>query len=291
MMKFIRLLRPHQWIKNGFVLLGLMFSRQWNTSTLLAAVVTFLAFCSITSSVYVFNDILDIEADRQHPTKKGRPLASGVISLRGGWTISVGLALTALLLASFTRTWVVFFVVMYAVLNIGYSSRLKHVAVLDVFIISAGFMLRILAGTVGLDIAPSSWLLLCGFMLSLFLGFAKRRAELFTLENNGLPETRIFTRRVLKDYSAMMIDQFMAISAACTILSYGLYTVNSETVARYGTKTLIYTLPFVVYGVFRYIFLLHRRGKGNDTALDLYSDPHLLLTVIAWGVVTMVVIS
>lgn len=291
MMRLLRLLRPHQWIKNGFVLLGVMFSRQWDTSTLLAAVFAFLAFCAITSSVYVFNDILDIEADRQHPTKKVRPLASGAISLRGGWMISGGLALMALLFAAVTGTWVAFFIVMYAALNIGYSIRLKHIAVLDVFIISAGFMLRILAGTVGLGIAPSSWLLLCGFMLSLFLGFAKRRAEFFTMENNGLHETRALTRRVLKDYSPMMIDQFMAISAACTILSYSLYTVNSETVTRHGTKALIYTVPFVIYGVFRYIFLLHRRGKGNDTALDLYSDPHLLLTVFAWGVVTLVVLS
>lgn len=291
MIKFFRLLRPHQWIKNGFVLLGLMFSKQWYTSTLLAAFLAFLAFCAITGSVYVFNDILDIEADRRHPTKKARPLASGLISLQVGWMISGGLALMALLLAVFTGTWVAFFVVMYAALNIGYSFRLKHIAVLDVFIISAGFMLRILAGTIGLGIAPSSWLLLCGFMLSLFLGFAKRRAELFTLENSELSEAQKLTRRVLKDYSPMMIDQFMAVSAACTILCYGLYTVNSETVARYGTKDLIYTLPFVVYGVFRYIFLLHQRGKGNDTALDLYSDPHLLLTAFIWGLVTMVIIS
>lgn len=291
MIKFFSLLRSHQWIKNGFVLLGLMFSKQWYTSTLLAAFFAFLAFCAITSSVYVFNDILDIEADRRHPTKKARPMASGLISLHVGWMISGGLALMALLLAVVTGTWVVFFVVMYAALNIGYTFRLKHIAVLDVFIISTGFMLRILAGTIGLGIAPSSWLLLCGFMLSLFLGFAKRRAELFTLENSELSETSNLTRHVLKDYSPMMIDQFMAVSAACTILCYGLYTVNSETVARYGTKALIYTLPFVVYGVFRYIFLLHQRGKGNDTALDLYSDPHLLLTIFIWGLVTMVIIS
>lgn len=291
MKKFLRLLRPHQWFKNGFVLLGLMFSRQWNTATLFAAILTFLAFCAITSSVYVFNDVLDIEADRHHPTKKNRPLASGVISLRVGWMISGLLALMALLLAAVTGKWIAAFIVTYAMLNIAYTFRLKHIAVLDVFVISAGFMLRILAGTVGLGIAPSSWLLLCGFMLSLFLGFAKRRAELFTLENNVLPETQRLTRRVLKDYSPIMIDQFMAVSAACTILSYGLYTVNSETVARYNTKALIYTLPFVVYGVFRYFFLLYQRGKGNDTALDLYSDLHLLLTVSAWGVVTLLIIS
>ncbi|AFM43044.1 4-hydroxybenzoate polyprenyltransferase-like prenyltransferase [Desulfosporosinus acidiphilus SJ4] len=290
-MNFLKLLRPHQWIKNSFVLLGIMFSKQWDLATLFLAFVTFGAFCCIASSIYVFNDLLDIEADRQHPTKKTRPLASRLISPRSGWMIAGGLVLTALLLAAVSGPWVVLFIVMYAALNIAYTLRLKQVAVLDVFIISAGFMLRILAGTIGLGIAPSSWLLLCGFMLSLFLGFAKRRAEFFTLENSGLSETKNQTRQVLRDYSPMMIDQFMAVSSACTILCYGLYTVNSETVARYGTTALIYTLPFVVYGVFRYIFLLHRRGKGNDTALDLYSDPHLLVTVLIWGLVTVVIIA
>ncbi|WP_088188476.1 decaprenyl-phosphate phosphoribosyltransferase [Desulfosporosinus sp. FKA] len=290
-MNFLRLLRPHQWIKNSFVLLGMMFSKQWDMATLFPAFVAFGAFCSIASSIYVFNDLQDIEADSQHPTKKARPLASGLISPRSGWMITGGLVAIALLLAAVSGKWVVLFIVIYAVLNIAYTLRLKQVAVLDVFIISAGFMLRILAGTIGLGISPSSWLLLCGFMLSLFLGFAKRRAEFFTLENCGLSETKNLTRQVLRDYSPMMIDQFMAVSAACTILCYGLYTVNSETVARYGTTALIYTLPFVVYGVFRYIFLLHRRGKGNDTALDLYSDPHLLVTVLIWGLVTVVIIA
>ncbi|WP_261487298.1 decaprenyl-phosphate phosphoribosyltransferase [Acididesulfobacillus acetoxydans] len=289
--EWLRLLRPHQWSKNGFVLLGLMFSRQWQPPAILAAISAFLAFCAISSSVYVFNDIQDIEADRQHPTKRIRPLASGAISIRGGWIISGGLAALALLLAAMTGRGVAVFVLIYAALNVSYSLRLKHIAVLDVFIISTGFILRILAGTMGLGIAPSSWLFLCGFMLSLFLGFGKRRAELLSIEYDGSPETRASARLVLKDYSPLIVDQFMAISAACTIISYALYTVNAETIARYGTKALIYTLPFVVYGLFRYIFLVHRLGKGSDTALDLYSDAHLLLTVLAWGVVTLVVLS
>lgn len=288
---FLKLLRPTHWIKNGFVLIGVMFSRQWDTLTLLAAALAFSAFCAIASSVYVFNDILDLEADRQHPTKKNRPLASGAISIRTGRLLSGALALLALLLAAVVGPLIAFFVAAYAALNVGYSLYLKHIAVLDVFIISAGFMLRILAGTVGLDIAPSSWLLLCGFMLTLFLGFAKRRAELLAIENNGLRENGALSRRVLNDYSPVMSEQFMAICAACTILSYSLYTVSPETVARYGTYSLIYTVPFVVYGMFRYIFLLNRRGKGDDTARDLYSDPHLLLTIVAWAAVTLVVLS
>ncbi|WP_018085587.1 decaprenyl-phosphate phosphoribosyltransferase [Desulfurispora thermophila] len=288
--QIIKLIRPYQYIKNSFVLLGVMFSKQWDKQTLLSAALAFLAFCAIASSVYVFNDIMDIEADRQHPTKKNRPLASGAISVQVAWSISGGLALLALLLAAIVGLWMVLFIVLYAVLNVGYSLRWKHIAVLDVFIISAGFMLRILAGTMGLEIAPSSWLLLCGLMLTLFLGFAKRRAELIVIENGGGSD-RALTRKVLSDYSPVIIEQFMSISAACTILSYSLYTVSPETVARHGTQDLIYTVPFVVYGIFRYVFLLHQRGRGNDTARDLYSDPHLLLTVLAWGIVTLVVLS
>jgi len=287
--KFIKLIRPHQYIKNSFVLLGIVFSGQWEQSVLYSVGIAFLSFCAVSSAVYVLNDILDIEADRQHPTKRNRPLACGAISLRTGWWLSGGFAMLAFTLASFVSLWAFVFVLVYALLNIGYSWRWKHVAVLDVFIISTGFMLRILVGTVGLSIAPSSWLLLCGLMLTLFLGFAKRRAELLALEQAGVHD-RALTRRVLDDYSPMMIEQFMGITAACTILTYSLYTVSTETVALHGTSALIYTVPFVVYGIFRYIFLLHLKGKGNDTARDLYSDRHLLLTITAWVSVTLFVL-
>lgn len=286
----IKLIRPHQYLKNGFVFLGVIFSGRWGSDILLQSALAFLAFCSIASSVYVVNDILDVEADRQHPTKKHRPLASGAISVSACWWISAVLALFSLVLSATAGRWILLFIVAYAGLNLGYSMRWKHVAVLDVFIISAGFMLRILTGTKGLGIPPSSWLLLCGLMLTLFLGFAKRRAELLVLESAGA-RNRASTRRVLDDYSPMMIEQFMAISAACTILSYSLYTVSPETVMRHGTGNLIYTVPFVVYGVFRYVYLLHRSGKGNDTANDLYSDPHLLVTVLGWLGVTFWVLA
>lgn len=290
MTDIVKLLRPHQYIKNGFVLIGVIFSGQWEASGLLSAGLAFLAFCFIASSVYVFNDILDVEADRQHPTKKNRPLARGAISLRKGWWLSGSLAFIALMLSSLVSVWAFACVLAYALLNVGYSLRWKHVAVLDVFIISSGFMLRILTGTIGLNIEPSSWLLLTGLMVTLFLGFAKRRAELLALESSGIHD-RALTRRVLDDYSPQMIEQFMAISAACTILMYSLYTVSADTMARHGTDALIYTVPFVVYGMFRYVFLLHLKGKGNDTAKDLYSDPHMLLTALAWVGATLAVLA
>jgi 4-hydroxybenzoate polyprenyltransferase len=290
MREFIKLLRPHQYIKNGFVLLGVVFAGQWESESLILAGLSFVAFCAMASAVYVFNDIIDVESDRQHPVKKSRPLASGAISLHTGWWISGGLALLALAMAALVSFWALIFILMYALQNVGYSWRWKHVAVLDVFIISAGFMLRILTGTLGLGIAPSSWLLLCGFMLTLFLGFAKRRAELLALERAGVND-KALTRKVLDNYSPMVIEQFMAISAACTILTYSLYTVSPETIALHGTNALIYTVPFVVYGIFRYVLLLHLKEGGNDTARDLYSDPHLLVTVTAWIAATIFVLK
>lgn len=187
MFNIIRLLRPHQYIKNGFVLLGVVFSHQWDNATLLSASLAFLAFCAMASAVYVLNDIFDVEADRLHPKKRHRPIASGAISVRAAWGMFAGLAMLSLALGSAVGYWVPALLSTYLVLNVAYSLRLKHVVILDVFVISAGFMLRILAGTVGLGIAPSHWLLLCGLMVTLFLGFAKRRAELLMLVSQDAP--------------------------------------------------------------------------------------------------------
>ena len=290
MRPILKLVRPHHYIKNGFVFLGPLFAHQWDLTTLSQALLAFLAFCCMASAVYVLNDIIDIDADRTHPTKCRRPLPSGTVSLGVARLLIGGLVTASLALSLLVTGWVTLFVAAYFVINIFYSWHFKHVVILDVFMISSGFMLRILAGTVGLGIEPSAWLLLCGLMVTLFLGFAKRRAELLMLETaegdkNGL------SRRVLDDYSPEILEQFIAVTAACTILSYGLYTVSPQTVATQGSDDLIYTLPFVVYGIFRYLFLLHRRAKGNDTAKDLLQDHHLLLTVAAWIATTLWVIT
>ena len=235
----------------------------------------------MASAVYVLNDLMDIEADRAHPVKYARPLPSGRISKSTAKRILIGLLVIAIVLSLLVNEVVTSLVASYLVLNIFYSWRLKHIVILDVFLISAGFMLRILAGTAGLSITPSAWLLLCGFMVTLFLGFAKRRAELLAT-GSGAKGDNGLVRRVLDDYNSQMLELFIAITAACTIIAYGLYTVSPSTVAIHGTTALIYTLPFVVYGIFRSLFLLHRHGKGNDTAKDLLQDYHLLTTVAAW---------
>lgn len=277
----VQLMRPHQYVKNGFVMLGVVFSHRWDHSTLLYAGCAFIAFCVIASAVYTLNDILDVESDRQHPIKCTRPIARGAVSVRAAWMLLVVLAMLAFTLAARVSPLTLIFVATYAVFNIAYSWRLKHIVILDVFLISSGFMLRILAGTLGIGINPSQWLLLCGFMLTLFLGFSKRRAELLMLEKNGNSD-RTVTRRVLNDYSAVMLEQFITVGAACTILSYGLYTMSPDTVQKHGSMNLIYTLPLVIYGMFRYLFLLHHLSRANDTARDLFADRHLLITVLAW---------
>ena len=218
MRSFLKIVRPHQYLKNGFVLLGPLFAHQWDLATLTQASMAFLAFCAMASAVYVLNDIIDIEADRAHPVKCQRPLPSGTISIGMAKSLLVSLIAGSVLLSLLASVWVTLFVLTYFIVNIFYSWHLKHVVILDVFLISSGFMLRILAGTVGLGITPSAWLLLCGFMVTLFLGFAKRRAELLMIEategaSNGL------TRRVLDDYSPEMLEQFIAVTAACTIIA------------------------------------------------------------------------
>nr|WP_299243485.1 decaprenyl-phosphate phosphoribosyltransferase [uncultured Halomonas sp.] len=290
MRSVFELLRPHQYLKNGFVFLGPLFAHQWDVVTLSQALLAFLAFCCMASAVYVLNDIMDIEADRAHPVKCRRPLPSEAISLSTAKRLLGGLVVASVLLSLLVSGWVTLFVTAYFVINIFYSWHFKHVVILDVFLISSGFMLRILAGTVGLGIAPSAWLLLCGLMVTLFLGFAKRRAELLMLESTEQGNGRL-TRRVLDDYSPAMLEQFIAVTAACTVLAYGLYTVSPETIALHGSDGLIYTVPFVIYGIFRYLYLLHHRSKGNDTAKDLVTDRHLLVTVAAWVVSTLWVLS
>lgn len=282
-----KLMRPHQWIKNGFVLLGLLFGHAWNEpDKLYQALAAFAAFSLFASAVYVLNDLIDREQDRQHPTKRRRPLAAGTVSvpqavLLGALCFLGGSAL-ALTVAG-GAPWIFF---VYVALNIAYSFGLKHVVILDVFVIAAGFMLRILAGTIGIGIAPSHWLLLCGLMITLFLGFAKRRAELGALEVDNASH-----RRVLEHYTETLLDQFIGIAATATLVSYALYTVSAETVALHGSRSLIFTLPFVLYGMLRYLWRLHRQGGGGDPALELLSDPHLLAAAGSWLLLVLAILS
>jgi len=284
-MALFRLLRPHQWVKNGFVFIGLLFSNvsdDWELrgSVLLAAA----GFCLLSSCVYILNDVFDREADRAHPLKRKRPLASGAVSLGQAYALAFVCATAGLALGAMASAVVVAILLAYLVLNLAYSAGLKDIVILDVFMIAAGFMLRIFAGTWGVDIVPSYWLLLCSLQLTVFLGLAKRRGELLAGGGGG-PEGAI-QRAVLGDYSPALLDTMMAISAAGVIVSYSLYTVSPDTIALHHTDQLIYTLPFVLYGIFRYIFLVHRYN-GEDAAWTLLSDAHMLGVGALWLGVTL----
>jgi 4-hydroxybenzoate polyprenyltransferase len=284
-LQLLKLLRPHQWVKNGFVFIGLLFGDVGRNVGLTGDV--FLAaagFCLLSSCVYVLNDVFDRKADQAHPLKRRRPLASGTVGMGQAFVLAFICATAGLALGLAASAGVAAILIAYLLLNLAYSAGLKHVAILDVFIIAAGFMLRIFAGTWGVGIAPSQWLLLCGLLLTIFLGFAKRRAELMVNEGNG---SNVASQRpVLDEYSPALLDTMMAISAAGVIVSYSLYTVSPDTIELHRTDKLIYTLPFVLYGIFRYIFLLHHRG-GEDPASTLLTDAHMLATGTAWLGVTL----
>ncbi len=276
----IRLLRPHQWIKSGFVLTGLIFGHRWqDPEAVLLAGLAVIAFSLASSGVYIINDLRDAPHDRLHPTKKKRPLAANEIS------VSMAGALAALLLASaavigFYVSWIALLILaLYAAMNLGYSYGLKHIVILDVFLISLGFMFRILMGTLGIGIEPSQWLLFCGLTMTLFLGFCKRRAELLLSAGAGGS-----TRRVLEHYTPHLLDLMIAITAACAVLAYCLYTIDDRTILIHRTNSLIYTAPLVIYAIFRYLYIIYREGGGEDTARDIIRDKHILASVMIWGV-------
>jgi 4-hydroxybenzoate polyprenyltransferase len=283
MLQLIKLLRPHHWTKNLFVFTGILFSHQWENAGLwLDVILAALAFSLTSSAVYVINDIADREQDRLHPDKCRRPIASGAVGVGTARVLGVVVMAAGLALSYSVSFEVMGIIVIYLLMNLAYSAGLKHVAILDVFIIALGFMLRILAGTTGVGVPPSQWLLLCGFMITLFLGFAKRSSEIMALEDEGVEH-----RRSLEDYNMSLLDLMLGITGAATIMTYSLYTMSDATLQIHGTSSLIYTVPFVTYGIFRYILLLHRHGQGGDPTTELFRDPHMLITGTAWAVTTI----
>jgi 4-hydroxybenzoate polyprenyltransferase len=262
-----RLLRPRQWVKNAFVCVGVVFSAEpLDMKRLQAVALAVTAFSLMGSSVYVLNDYLDRTSDRAHPTKRNRPLASGAVTPMQGFAAALICLAVATLAARLADPRVLAIVLLYLAINCAYSLRLKHQAVLDVFCIASGFMLRILAGTWGIHIPPSGWLILTGMFLTLFLGFAKRRAEWTDAAGSHL------RRRVLGLYSQQLLDTFLSITATGTALCYGLYTLDPQTIALHHTDKLIYTVPFVLFALFRYLFILHSGKKGENPASDVFTD-------------------
>jgi len=285
--ELLRLMRPHQWVKNAFVFVGLLFGHAWAVPELvLAALLAFGGFCLTASAVYVINDYADRERDQVHPKKRHRPLASGRVTPGAALLLAGALALCGLSLASLASPAAGGLIAFYALMNLAYSFSLKNVVILDVFIIAAGFILRILAGTLGIGIAPSQWLLVCSLFLTLFLGFTKRRSELLSVGADF-----IIHRKALLHYNPQLLDKMISVCAAAALMSYSLYTMSATTAKLHGTENLVYTIPFVAYGMFRYLHLLHARHAGGDASREVVRDPHLVVTVLAWGVTTLLLIA
>ena len=279
-------MRPQQWVKNLFVFVGMIFSKNWwqpklQLQTLTAA----LAFCFVSSAIYVLNDFLDRKRDRMHPLKCNRPLASGKVTpIAAGLVCLVCLA-AGFLLGARVSNLAVGILLIYVLQNLAYSLGLKRVVILDVFLIALGFMLRILMGTWPVGIEPSKWLLLSGLTLTLFLSFGKRRAEL-----NELATDAGAHRPVLNKYNRVLLNRLLKISAGLAILSYCFYTLDPKTVLLHDTPYLICTVPFVIYGLLRYLFLI-QLGKGGDPSRLVLKDPHIIVAVFLWLVSVLWILS
>ncbi|MBS1150755.1 MAG: 4-hydroxybenzoate polyprenyltransferase-like prenyltransferase [Myxococcaceae bacterium] len=272
----LKALRIKQWTKNGVLLAPLLFAKGVVREGLpLKSATAVAAFCLLASGVYLVNDWADQEKDRHHPEKRHRPIAAGLLSL------PVVLALVAVCwggaaaLGLWLGTPFLGVCLAYLALQALYTWGLKKAVILDVMGIALGFILRVVAGAVAIDVMVSNWLFLCTLLGALFLGFAKRRHELSSLEGAAGAH-----RANLEDYSLPMLDQMMSISAASTILAYGLYTVSSETVEHVGSDRLKFTVPLVVYGMFRYLFLVHKRGAGGSPEKVLLSDAPLIIDIV-----------
>jgi 4-hydroxybenzoate polyprenyltransferase len=278
-------LRPRQWVKNLFVLAALVFSENLLTPLLWRALGAFAIFCALSGAVYVLNDVADAATDRLHPDKRWRPVASGALprspALGLGWGL-LGLALGGAF-ALEPRFGLV--ALGYAALLTAYSAWLKHVVILDVLTVSVGFVLRAVAGAVAIDVDLSAWLVICTILIALFLALGKRRHEYLTLRDAAAAH-----RPILREYSEGFLDQMIAVVTASTVMAYALYTLWPETVSKFHTRLLPLTLPFVLYGIFRYLYLLYRRELGGNPSDLLLTDRALLVNTLLWMLAVIVII-
>ncbi len=280
MTRYIRLLRPQQWIKNVFIFAGLIFSRQfYNVGDILSTIYAFLVFSVLCSGIYVLNDILDFEEDKVHPIKAKRPVAAGEIGRNKAWFISFVLLITSLVFAWVLNERFLHICLIYTVLMILYSLKVKRIVILDVLFVALGYVLRAVAGAMVIDVEISSWLLLCTLLLALFLVLSKRRTEIVTLGENAIKH-----RKILVHYSVSLLNQMIAIVTSACIVSYCLYTLSPETVSKFNTRNLIFTVPFVIYGVFRYLYITYSKLKADVPEKIMLTDVPLQICLVLWVV-------
>ncbi|MGB8953038.1 MAG: decaprenyl-phosphate phosphoribosyltransferase [Candidatus Aminicenantales bacterium] len=279
-------LRPSQWAKNLFVFAAYIFAKKFfDVSLLLKTAAAFAVFCILSGSLYLWNDVFDIKEDRHHPKKSLRPIASGRIKTHQALGFFFLLSILSLLMAFGLNRNFFWACLVYFVLQTAYSLKLKHVVILDIFIIAAGFVIRVVAGGLVIKVPISSWLLICTMLLALFLAMGKRRHELVLLENSASVH-----RPILKEYSAYLLDQMISVVTASTLIAYCLYTISEETIQKFGTQNLIYTTPFVLYGIFRYLYLVHQKGKGGSPEELILTDRPLLIAIVLWILAVIVIL-
>jgi 4-hydroxybenzoate polyprenyltransferase len=278
--QYTRLFRVPQWIKNSFVFVPLLFSQNlFEWEYFLTVLSAFFLFSLVSSMVYIINDIVDIEADRAHPKKKNRPLASGAVTIKNAVISLILISILSVSLLFFFNIKFIIVLASYLILNIFYSTIFKHIVLLDVFSIAAGFMLRVLGGAFVIDVYLSSWLILTTMFISLFLGVMKRHSELYL----AAPETESnVTRKVLSYYSHTFTQQMATVAASGVVICYALYTVAPRTISVFGTEDLIFTTPFVVFGIFRYMFLVYINQQGENTTDIMISDIPMIVNIFLY---------
>ena len=279
-------LRPRHWVKNLLVLAPLLFSYNLLAPVAVArALMAFTLFCLISSSVYLLNDIQDCEQDRLHPQKRYRPLATGELGVGVALGMMVVLLLCALAGGVVLSKPFALILFGYWFINLLYSAWLKHQVILDVFAIAAGFVLRVVGGALAIQVEMSDWLLICASLLALFLGFSKRRHELVLLGEEAAGH-----RQVLEEYNPRFLDMMIGIVTASTVMSYALYTVSEETVRKFHTRGLLLTLPFVLYGVFRYLYLVYHKDQGGDPTQSLLTDRPMVINLCLWAMTAGIIL-
>lgn len=280
-------LRPRQWTKNLLVFAGLLFAQKaMDRTAIIEAVEAFLVFCALAGSMYLINDALDVEQDRLDPIKRKRPLAAGRVGIPVAVTFAVllmALGLAGAYLAS--GALLLKICLAYVGITLLYSGFLKHIVIIDVFAIASGFVLRAVAGAAAIHAAISPWLIICTLLLSLFLALSKRRGELMT---HG--EQASAHRPILAEYSPELLDQMISVMTASTLMSYALYTISERTVEMIGSTNMLYTVPFVIYGIFRYLYLVHQKGIGGHPDRALLRDLPLMVNVLLYAVAVGIII-
>lgn len=281
----IEAMRPRQWTKNFFVFAGIVFSqRLLDAPAVVESVAAFCLFCLLSSAVYILNDIADADKDREHPAKRTRPIASGRLPVSLALPVAVILAVLGVGMSFLVTLPFALLSLTYLALNLLYSFVLKHVVILDVLAVAIFFVIRAAAGAAAISVVISHWLLICTLLLALFIALSKRRHELVLLEENASAH-----RASLVEYSPYLLDQMIAVVTASTLMAYTLYTVDARTVAEFGSQRLMYTLPCVIFGIFRYLYLVHQKGQGGDPDRIIVSDRPFVVNLLVWvGIVGVV---